>query len=86
MMKRVACLIFLLLALGEAFAPSHHLGRVSVLYEKETSSYEETGDSSKGIVSALTDLVNLFFPEKKKEELSESHGGGVTGRETRARY
>lgn len=39
--------------------------------EPETSSYEETGESSKGVVSGLTDLVNFFFPEKQSEILGK---------------
>jgi hypothetical protein len=55
--------------------PSHHrqfrwCHHQSECYEKDKrlSNYEETGSSAKGIVSVLTDLVNMFLVQPDKEE------------------
>lgn len=73
---------FLLFALGEGFAVHRtnnnivdfSLLKLAAENQQETSSYDETGGSSKGVVSALTDLVNFFFPDEVQEKLGKQAG------------
>lgn len=71
-MKIFLCFSILIQTSAFRHPPSDGLRRIPELFEKqEVSTYQETGESSKGVVSALTGFVNLLFPDKEKTQLGE---------------